>query len=201
MWYEGPEITKELAGTDGVQYQPIEVGEAVVHAAAEVASGRPVAWVMGRAEHGPRALGSRSIISSASADMYRGQLNNIKSRESFRPVAPFTSNPRVSTYFDLNVESPYMMQIVPCTDLAVQEIPAAVHADRTARVQTVRQGEPLAQIIDMVETFGCPPVLINTSFNVKEPIVNSPREAIATFLRSPLRSMVLDGYIVTKKDD
>jgi carbamoyltransferase len=199
MWYDAEEVRTCLRAADGVGYREADLAEGIDHLAGEIAEGRPMAWVDGRAEHGPRALGSRSIISPASSDEHRRRLNDeVKFRERFRPVAPFTTVGRADEYFDLDDESPYMMYIVPCTDKAAAEIPAAVHLDRTARVQTVRAGDPMALMVDAVEALGHPPVLINTSFNSKEPIVNSPREALDTFQRSPLTSMYLYGHLVTK---
>jgi carbamoyltransferase len=201
MWYDSDAVTTALSEVDGIDHRPVELTEAIAHAAGEIAADRPLAWVCGRAEHGPRALGSRSIISPASSDEHRQVLNEkIKFREPFRPVAPFTSDRHVNDYFELDGTSPYMMHIVPCTDRAKREIPAAVHVDGTARVQTLPDTDPLASLVDAVAALGHPPVLINTSFNIREPIVNSPREAVSTFLRSPLRSMYLYGHLVTRAD-
>lgn len=199
MWYDEAEVRKALEAADGVEFEKVEPTEAIEHAAHEMVQGRPLAWVEGRAEHGPRALGGRSIISPADSDMHRIRLNaEVKFREEFRPVAPFTTREHVRDYFDID-ESPYMMYIVGCTERATREIPAAVHVDRTSRVQTVDADAPLGQIIERTRQLGLPPVLINTSFNISEPIVNSPRQAVATFIRSPLTSMYLDGYLVSRK--
>jgi carbamoyltransferase len=89
-----------------------------------------------------------------------------------------------------------MMYIVPCTDLARRAVPAAAHVDGTARVQTVADDDPLGRVAHAVAALGEPPVLVNTSFNIGEPIVNSPEQALATFLRSPIESMYLDGHLV-----
>jgi carbamoyltransferase len=133
MWYDAEEVRTQLQAADGVSYREAGLSEGIDHLAGEIAEGRPMAWVDGRAEHGPRALGSRSIISPASSDEHRRHLNDkVKFRERFRPVAPFTTVGRAAEYFDVDGESPYMMYIVPCTDKAAAEIPAAVHIDRTA---------------------------------------------------------------------
>lgn len=199
MWYDEAEVRGALEAADGIEFTKVNLTEAVDHAAQEMAQGRPMAWVEGRAEHGPRALGGRSIISPADSDLHRTRLNaEVKFREEFRPVAPFTTGEHVRDYFDID-ESPYMMYIADCTERAAREIPAAVHVDRTSRVQTVGAEAPLGRIVERVGRLGLPPVLINTSFNVSEPIVNSPSQAVSTFHRSPLASMYLDGYLVTRK--
>lgn len=202
MRYDGAETLAAIEhvglGASGVAHRPVDLDEAVAHATAELLDGRAVAWVHGRAEHGPRALGSRSIISPATSDEHRRTLNAVKFREPFRPVAPVTTAEHASDYFDLPWTSPYMMYIVGCTERAHAEIPAAVHVDGTARAQTVSARDPLARVIAGVRAGGLPPVLINTSFNIGEPIVNSPRQAVETFLRSPLRSMYLNGHLLTR---
>jgi carbamoyltransferase len=197
MWYDPDRVQSVLDRARGVRYEPVGLDDAVTHAADRLAAGQAIAWVSGRAEHGPRALGSRSILSPASSDEHRKYLNaEVKFRESFRPVAPVVPQSVADRYFDIDFSSPYMMYIVGCTDLARREIPAAVHVDGTARVQTVADGDPLGRIAHAAAGRGEPPVLINTSFNIGEPIVNSPEQAVDTFLRSPLESMYLDGNVV-----
>lgn len=199
MWYDEDEVRRALEDARGIEFAKVDLAEAIDHAAHEMVQGRPLAWVEGRAEHGPRALGGRSIISPADSDLHRTLLNaEVKFREEFRPVAPFTTREHVRDYFDID-ESPYMMYIVGCTERAAREIPAAVHVDRTGRVQTVDAEAPLGQIVRRTGQLGLPPVLINTSFNIAEPIVNSPKQAVSTFIRSPLASMYLDGYLVTRR--
>lgn len=198
MWYDEPDVRAALAAGP-VRFRPVSLDEAVDHAGRVVSQGQALAWVTGRAEHGPRALGSRSIISPASSDDYRLYLNaKVKFREPFRPVAPFAPASVAEKYFEMDFDSPYMMYIVPCTETARSEVPAACHVDGTARVQTVADDSPLGRIAFAAAILGEPPVLVNTSFNIGEPIVNSPREAVATFVRSPLESMYLDGFLVTR---
>jgi carbamoyltransferase len=199
MWYDQEETHAELEATEGIDFTKAAEDEAIEHVAQSAVRGIAVPWVSGRAEHGPRALGSRSIISPANSDSCRTWLNEeVKFREEFRPVAPFTTTEHVRDYFDID-ESPYMMFIVDCTEKAAREVPAAVHVDKTARVQTVDAGSAFGRIIDRVAELGHPPVLINTSYNAREPIVNSPRQALDTFVGSKLSSLYLDGYLVTKK--
>ncbi|MGY2026973.1 carbamoyltransferase C-terminal domain-containing protein [Nocardia gipuzkoensis] len=199
MWYDDREIRDALEAASGIEFEQVELADAVDHTAREMTEGRAVAWVDGRAEHGPRALGGRSIISPADSDLHRTRLNaEVKFREEFRPVAPFTTRDHVEDYFH-TADSPYMMFIVDGTERAAREIPAAVHIDGTARVQTVDADAPLGLIAERTGQLGLPPVLINTSFNVSEPIVNTPAQAVATFVRSPLDSMYLDGYLVSRK--
>jgi hypothetical protein len=140
------------------------------------------------------ATGGRTARSGAGAAALRGH------RRLATPGLRAPQHPRehVRDYFDID-ESPYMMYIVECTERAAREIPAAVHADRTSRVQTVDADAPLGRIVERAGQLGLPPVLINTSFNISEPIVNSPKQAVSTFIRSPLASMYLDGYLVARK--
>lgn len=184
----------------GVSYDVVEREEAAARVARNAERGLPVAWVEGRAEHGPRALGSRSLIAPAHSDRYRDFINHeVKHRESFRPLAPFVRESDSGSYFDIKSPSPYMMRIVDCKETARSEIPAVVHSDGTARVQTVRDDDSFGLILSAADEIGLPPVLINTSLNVQEAIVNSPEQALATFFRSPVSEMYLNGVWVNKK--
>ena len=186
-----------------------------------IADQHVVGLFIGRMEFGPRALGHRSIIGDArSADMQSTMNLKIKFRESFRPFAPAVLAERASEYFNLDVDSPYMMLVAevregkrassecnPQLELRDwvnqirSEIPAVTHVDYSARVQTVsREGSPeFYEIIAEFEALtGCP-VVINTSFNVRgEPIVCTPEEAYRCFMRTGMDYLLLGSYLLTK---
>jgi len=198
MWWDEEEVRNVLE-THGLTYSKIASEDAIDEAARGIAREQIVAWFDGRAEHGPRALGSRSLLSAVHKDSLRLRLNKeVKYREPFRPVAPVVPAARAQDYFDLDWESPYMMYIVPVTDRSVTECPAIVHVDRTARVQTVRDDSPFGQIANALQSMESPPMFVNTSFNVKSPIVNSPTDAIRTFLSQKIDMLYIQGHLVKR---
>jgi carbamoyltransferase len=183
-----------------------------------------IGWFQGRMEFGPRALGGRSIIGDArSAKMQEVMNLKIKFRESFRPFAPSVLRERVSDYFELNEESPYMLLVAPVAPgkrrklsaaeeklfgmeklLTIRsDIPAVTHVDYSARVQTVTpEYNPVFHrtISAFAEKHGCP-VVINTSFNVRgEPIVCTPEHAYTCFMRTNMDYLVLGNFLIEKKE-
>jgi carbamoyltransferase len=180
-----------------------------------------VGWFQGRMEFGPRALGHRSILGDPRSREMQKTLNlKIKYRESFRPFAPSVLRNHVSEYFDMQVESPYMLLVADVSDDQLKEleetkegleklyqirseIPAVTHVDNSARIQTV-DGVENPQYFNLITAFyeltGCP-VLINTSFNVRgEPIVCTPAEAYACFMRTEMDVLVIGNYLFRKED-
>lgn len=183
-----------------------------------------IGWFQGRMEFGPRALGSRSIIGDARSKEMQSKMNlKIKFRESFRPFAPTVLREDVSKYFEMDVESPYMLLVAPVkkdirwemTDeekkffgidklnIARSSVPAITHVDYSARVQTVnKEDNPL--YYDMINAFkkrtGCS-VIINTSFNVRgEPIVCNMKDAYTCFMRTNMDYLIMGHYLLDKKD-
>jgi carbamoyltransferase len=178
---------------------------------------------VGRMEFGPRALGHRSILGDARSPLMQSTMNlKIKYRESFRPFAPAVLAERASEYFDLDVESPYMMLTAPVSELlragnghprsgdlrdwvneVRSEIPAVTHVDYSARLQTVnRRDSPEFHAILSAfdELTGCP-VVINTSFNVRgEPIVCTPEDAFRCFMGSDIEVLVVENCFLRKED-
>lgn len=200
MGYTRAEAADSLRA-HGLPVAEVDRDEAIDRAAGAIAEERVVGWFEGRSEHGPRALGSRSLLSAVHSDEYRRRLNaEIKYREEFRPVAPVVPERRASEYFSLDAPSPYMMYITEVTDRCARECPAAVHVDGTARVQTVDDESGLGRIATAVERRGLPPVIVNTSFNVNSPIVNSPDDAVETFLKSPIDMLYMEGHLVERHD-
>ena len=184
--------------------------------------GKVVGWFQGRMEFGPRALGARSILGDARSREMQSVLNlKIKFRESFRPFAPSVLREHVSEYFDLDSESPYMLQVANVREdrlrplsseeqeaagfnklrVVRSEIPAVTHVDNSARIQTVDK-EDNPRYYKMIDAFykktGCP-VIINTSFNVRgEPIVCRPKEAYTCFMRTNMDFLAIGSYLLDK---
>ncbi len=191
-----------------------------------LADGKVVGYLCGRMEFGPRALGSRSVLGNPMRAETQATMNlKIKYRESFRPFAPSVLEEACGQYFDLDVDSPYMMLVAPVRedrrlpfDLAAMEnaedllpivsmprsdIPAVTHVDYSARVQTVCQDdhpEFYGLIKAFAEATGCA-VIVNTSLNVRgEPIVCSPRDAYRCFMRTEMDFLILEDCVLTKQD-
>lgn len=183
----------------GLAYWEVDTTEAVGRAADALERGQMVAWYEGRSEHGPRALGHRSIFSSALDDRFRCRLNaEIKFREPYRPVAPAVLEEDASRYFDLDHPSAYMMYIVDAADVTRRSAPAAVHADGTARVQTVPRTSSLGQLVAALGDRTGVPMVINTSLNVRTPIVETPEDAVDVFVRSPIDLLHLEGLMIER---
>ncbi len=202
----------------------LEDGELSVSVAEALAEGKVVGWFQGRMEFGPRALGARSILGDPRSKETQSVMNlKIKFRESFRPFAPSVLREHVHDFFELDADSPYMLQVAPVKQerqIAMSEaeeglfgieklnvprsdLPAVTHVDYSARVQTVRrQDNP--RYYDLIEAFyrltGYP-VVVNTSFNVRgEPIVCTPEDAYRCFMRTNMDYLVLGNYVLDKRD-
>lgn len=161
-----------------------------------------IGWFQGGAEFGPRALGNRSILTAPFPKEMKDILNSrVKFREEFRPFAPSILSEFANEYFDINQSSPHMLIAVNVKTKKISEIPAVVHIDNSARVQTVdKSNNP--KFRKLIESFyeetGCP-VLLNTSFNVKgQPIVNSPEDAINCFLSTNIDVLAIGDFVVVK---
>lgn len=222
------EIKKALDTTSAV-YDVFEDEEKLVDAISDdIASGKVIGWFAGRMEFGPRALGARSIIGDARNKEMQATMNlKIKYRESFRPFAPCVLTEDVGKYFELDVESPYMLIVSPVReDQRIQisdaekdimqndpdlckrvnvprsELPAITHIDYSARLQSVdkeRHGRYYELMKRFKEKTGCG-VIINTSFNIRgEPIVCSPLDAYKCFVNTEMDVLVLDRAVLRKE--
>ncbi|WP_424535599.1 carbamoyltransferase [Sphaerisporangium viridialbum] len=163
--------------------------------------GGVVAWFQGAAEFGPRALGNRSLLADPSRPGMRDLLNQIKQREWFRPVAPVVLENRVDDFFHAYGTSPAMQFSWSVKESARQSVPAICHIDGSARVQTVSdaQNPALAALIGEFERQGGPPVLVNTSLNLRgEPIVETPDEALAVLAQSDIDALVVGNRLIRK---
>jgi carbamoyltransferase len=162
-----------------------------------------VGWFNGRAEFGPRALGARSIIADPRNEKAKELLNlKIKRRESFRPFAPSILEEYVDDYFTKNEPVPFMEKVFPIKPEKHAEIPAVTHVDGTGRLQTVNKGIT-PRYYNLINAFRLKtgvPILLNTSFNENEPIVNTPEEALNCFLRTQMDMLVLENCVIDRKD-
>ena len=163
-----------------------------------------VGWFNGRAEFGPRALGARSIIADPRNPKAKDLLNlKIKRRESFRPFAPSILKEYSGEYFSKTDEVPFMEKVFPIKPEKQAAIPAVTHVDGTGRLQTVDQ-QVSPRYYALIEAFRKKtgvPILLNTSFNENEPIVNSPAEALDCFLRTQMDMLVLENCVIERADN
>jgi carbamoyltransferase len=219
--YSDEEIARFL-GSVGAVAEKLPMGELIDRTARLLADEKVVGWLQGRMEFGPRALGNRSILGDPRSTRMQSVMNlKIKFRESFRPFAPSVLREHLSEWFELDVDSPYMLLVAPVREqhripmTAAQQqlfgieklnvprssIPAVTHVDYSARIQTVhRETNPTyhALLSRFHALTGCP-VLVNTSFNVRgEPIVCTPRDAYLCFMRTEMDHLVLGSYLLDK---
>ena len=169
--------------------------------AAALAEGRVVGWFQGRGEWGPRALGNRSILADPRRREMRDTLNTrIKRRESFRPFAPAVLEERVGDYFERSEPDPFMCMVYPIRPERRAELPAVTHVDGSGRLQTVssRQNPRFWKLIRAFAEATGVPVLLNTSFNENEPIVDTPDQALDCFLRTEMDRLVLGDWVVER---
>jgi carbamoyltransferase len=213
------EIEKYLQ-ENNINYEKLNERDLIGKAASIIANQKVLGLFEGRMEYGPRALGNRSILGDPRSEKMQSLINlKIKFRESFRPFAPSILSEKVSEYFEMKCESPYMLLVAPVKKdkcLPVNEdglfgidklkikrsaIPAVTHVDYSARIQTVkRQDNPL--YYDIINEFykltGCP-VVINTSFNVRgEPIVCTPSDAYKCFMRTNMDYLIIGSFLLDK---
>ena len=173
----------------------------VEETAAAIARGDVVGWYQGRSEWGPRALGNRSILADPRRADMRDILNlKIKRREAFRPFAPSILEERTGDWFTLSYPDPFMIKVYPIRPEKRPLIPAVTHADGTGRLQTVskRTNELYWRLIGAFERQTGVPLVLNTSFNENEPIVNTPAEALDCFLRTKMDRIVMGRVVVTR---
>ncbi len=199
----GPDWTDEELGASletaaVVHERPADIAEAVAEI---LARNGVVAWFQGRSEYGPRALGHRSLLANPARAETLARMNDIKGREQFRPVAPMVLLERAAELFEGPLPSPYMLFVHRVRPGWAERIPAVVHVDGTARVQTVdRREEPLvARLLEAFERRSGLPVLVNTSLNTAgRPMVDDPRDALECFGSAPIDALALGPYLVRR---
>src|SRR5256712_3536620 len=181
------------------------LAETCAEAARLIAAGRVIAWYRGRMEFGPRALGHRSILADPGHPEMRDRINAmVKMREAFRPFAPAVTLEEVHRWFEVapQTELPYMIMIVNVREEHRAHLPAITHVDGSARVQTVstRDNAEFHTLLREVGKVTGREMVLNTSFNVKgQPIVNTPREALETFLGTGIEYLFLENTMVSRR--
>jgi carbamoyltransferase len=180
-------------------------GEDLIDSTVEaIADGKIVGWFQGRMEFGPRALGNRSILADPRRKDMKEILNSrIKYREPFRPFCPSILAEKAGTYFETDYPSPFMVMAYKIRPEQRERIPAVTHGDGTGRLQTVeREVNPLYwKLIHRFEEVTGVPVLLNTSFNENEPIVQTPAEAVDCFLRTQMDVLSIGSFLLRKEDN
>ncbi|MGH8596050.1 MAG: carbamoyltransferase C-terminal domain-containing protein, partial [Gammaproteobacteria bacterium] len=182
------------------------LAETCTEAARLIAAGRVIAWSRGRMEFGPRALGHRSILADPGHPAMRDRINAmVKMREAFRPFAPATTIEQAHRWFEVEpmTDLPYMIVIVKVREEHRAALPAITHVDGTARLQTVSADDnsEFHELLCAVGRATGREMVLNTSFNVKgQPIVNTPREAIETFLNTGIEFLFLENTLVQRRD-
>jgi len=224
--YLGPQYSQkqieEKLNSVGAKFITLSYDDLIDQTAENLSKEKAIGWFQGRMEFGPRALGNRSILGDPRSDKMQKNLNlKVKFRESFRPFAPSILDENKSEWFDLDIESPYMLlvsEINPEKKIEMSEsqkklfgieklnikrskIPAVTHIDYSARIQTVKQ-KTNKIYYDLISKFkektNCP-IIVNTSFNVRgEPIVNTPQDAFNCFMGTNLDFLVIGNCILDK---
>lgn len=185
----------------GVTYRKLEDSELYDYITDRLIEPAVVGWFQGRAEFGPRALGNRSIIADPRNDKAKELLNlKIKKRESFRPFAPSILKEYVKDFFEYTDNVPFMEKVFPIKKEKQGLIPAVTHVDGTGRLQSVDKdiSPKYYRLIDTFRKKTDIPILLNTSFNENEPIVNSPAEAYACFERTDMDVLVMENIVVER---
>ena len=224
--YLGPEYSQkeieEQLEKAGAKYEVLKDQELIDKAATDLSKEEAIGWFQGRMEFGPRALGGRSILGDPRSEHMQKNLNlKVKYRESFRPFAPSILKEDLSKWFDIKVDSPYMLIVsninkdktiemtenqkklfgIDKLNIKRSEIPAVTHVDYSARIQTVHRetNEKYFQLIQKFKEKTNCPIVVNTSFNVRgEPIVNTPRDAFNCFMGTGLDKLVIGNCYLEK---
>ncbi len=184
-----------------ISFKQLNDNELFDYVAEKLVNAAVVGWFNGRAEFGPRALGARSILANPGRNDAKELINSkIKRRESFRPFAPSILKEFVGDYFESTDLVPFMERVYLIKESKRTSIPAVTHADGTGRLQTVdKEISPrYYHLIDAFRKKSGIPILLNTSFNENEPIVNKPEEALDCFLRTDMDLLVLENIIVER---
>jgi carbamoyltransferase len=195
------EIIQELLSKRDIKFEYIEDNELCRKVAELLVDGNVVGWFQGKAEFGPRALGGRSILVDPRRHDAKDLLNTkIKRRESFRPFAPSILKEFVNDFFEVNDSVPFMEKVYPIRPDKHSLIPAVTHIDGTGRLQTVdkKHSPKYYQLINEFYKISNVPILLNTSFNENEPIVNLPEHALDCYLRTNMDVLVLENYLITR---
>jgi carbamoyltransferase len=197
--FDEPQLERALEAARVPYERPGDLPKAVARVLAEDGV---VAWFQGRSEFGPRALGHRSLLANPSRAENLARLNDVKGREQFRPVAPMVLQERAPEIFSGRLPSPYMLFTHRVRPEWRSRIPAVVHVDGSARIQTVdRAEEPLvASLLDAFQALTGLPVVVNTSLNTAgRPMVDDPRDALECFGSAPIDALALGPFLVRRR--
>lgn len=200
--YSDAEIVHALmAHSDAVTVTKMDFAELATLAAQKISDDSIIAWFQGRSEIGPRALGNRSILANPINKHMKDIINaRVKHREAFRPFAPSVLAEKVQDWFQIEVPAPYMIMNAQVKDPT--RLPSVTHEDGSARIQTVTsaQNPKYYTLISAFEKISGVPVVINTSFNDNEAIVETPEDALSTFLRTNIDFLFIGNYYVQKNE-
>ncbi len=201
--YWGPEYSNnqiyDALKDSGSKYSTKDENHIFDYISSSLAEGKIVAWYQGKAEWGPRALGNRSILADPRSKTMKETLNEkIKNRETFRPFAPSVLKEKAPEWFENVTDSPFMLTTYNAIKEKIKYMPAPIHIDGSARIQTVDQSTNSLywNLIKHFENKTGIPALINTSFNESEPIVDTPQQALETFKRTNMDILVMGNYVI-----
>lgn len=226
--YLGPEFTQQEVEnqltSSGANFEVHNFDKLIIETANLLSQGNVIGWFQGRAEFGPRALGNRSILADPRSKKMQKTLNlKIKFRESFRPFAPSVLREHLEEWFNISVDSPYMLFVskvlkqhlispdlddtnlfgIDRLNIPRSVIPAVTHLDNSARIQTIHyetNSKYHSLITEFKKLTGCP-VIVNTSFNIRgEPIVNTPQEAFRCFMGTDMDVLVVENCLMYKSN-
>jgi carbamoyltransferase len=204
--YYGPSFTPDECAIAlreaGVRFDTLADAELLPRVARMIADGAIIGWFQGRMEFGPRALGNRSFLADPRREDMRTLLNEkVKLREWFRPLAPSILEEASVDVFGRPHRDPFMVTVLPVVAKQRSAIPAVVHVDYTARPQTVSKNvnPRFWELIKEFERLTGVPMLLNTSFNIQEPIVCRPQEAIRTFQNASFDGLVLENHLALRR--
>jgi len=199
--YNEVDIFRVISKTKGINYKKYQL----VHnlnrkVSEEILDGKIIGWYQGKIEFGARALGNRSILANPTLPDMKDRINRvIKKREGFRPFAPMVTFEDQKQYFDYGGFVPYMNQVVKVKPKYRDKLLAVTHVDGTARIQSVTPFNPIYRLLKEYENHSGYPILLNTSFNVKDrTMVLTPQDAMDTFLNTEMDILVLGNYLIRK---
>lgn len=199
--YTGKDVENLLSATS-LTYEDCRAdGDAIERVAQKLAEGKVIGWFNGRMEFGPRSLGARSILGDPRVPDMRDRINAmVKKREGFRPFAPAVLEEKMYEHFDIDHSSPFMLET--CQVKSTIDMPAITHVDNSARIQSVNDTDNprFAQLLREFDKLTDCPILLNTSFNIKdEPIVCTPEDALVCFITTDIDCLVLEDFIISKE--